>query len=527
MSTQGYFGYRYKRIYYRKYLSCGAYPSGFGQRFANTIPRDPSGPAFLNWFADRLMMLEKAKHTYDLNICPDGGVDEIDPGYELCDNADWTLGDQDIEWTYVIDLDNKVFTINGITHLRFDNMPPSDPGLEYYYKDDGTAAFPSQCVSSTVDLWPVPRFHIEERQEAYDALDATIVSGSQWGAMTWDKLPVSRRLSVERANYLLRSTACEVSLAYASRYQRRIGRFCWNLLCAATPAVPLLHYDAKPNDKIVASRLRGIVPRTMVEKTGTQIFKSFEASRHGDYCWVRGCLVTFCVRLGEQAYVVHEIEQMVRKMHHDGRAECVGIILSSQQEMIAVAVEDGLEPTRRVRHTPVLDIRPNADKPGEASDGLLLLVHLLSPLLTVPELPWRTPRSRIWSRSTLPAEVLQHIIHYADTRTYLSLCRVSRLVRFVSLANPRVGEYTLLRGIPAYGDNLAFAARYPGDENPRKIVLHWHRFRVADFLFPGRWPLGHWCVYEILGSGKIVHVKSRKEREASSSNSDLDVQELA
>ncbi|KAG8685607.1 hypothetical protein FRC11_010339 [Ceratobasidium sp. 423] len=333
--------------------------------------------------------------------------------------------------------------------------------------------------------------------------------------MTLDKLSVSQRFSVERADFLLRNTTYEVDLAYASRYQRKIGRFCWNVLCAATPGVPLLHYDAKPNTKIIASRLHGIIPHTMVEKTGTNIFKCFEANQRGDYCWVRGRLVTFCVRLGEQAYVVHEVEQMVQKMRHDGHAECIGIILSSQREMIVVAVEDGLKPTRRVRHTPVLNICPNPCTPEEASDGLLLLVHLLSPILTVPELPWRTPRSCqsacIWSRTTLPVEVLQHIIHYADTSTYLSLCRVSRLVRSVCLANPRVGEYTVLRGTLEYMGKWVFAARYSGDEKPRKIALRWPYFgSFSAFLYPERWPLGHWIAQEVLGPGNTVPVESVK-----------------
>ncbi|KAG8728616.1 hypothetical protein FRC11_010597 [Ceratobasidium sp. 423] len=512
MGTQGYFGYRYQGTYYRKYLTRGAYPSGFGQRFADTIPRDPS--ALQSWIEDRIRMLENVMTTYEEDFCPDGGIDEIDLGYELVDDADWTLGGEDIEWVYVIDLDNRVFTINGITHLRLDNMPPSDPRSGSYHDGDRISILP-EYLSPTVDLWPAPQFHIEERQQAYDLLDATIVPESQWGALTLDKLSVSQRFSVGRANFLIRNTTYEVDLAYASRYQRRIGRFCWNLLCAATPAVPLLHYDENPNAKIIASRPRGIVPRTMVEKTGTNIFKCFEANQRGDYCWVRGRLVTFCVRLGEQAFVVHEVEQMVQKMRHDGCTECIGIILSSQQEMIAVAVEDGLKPTRKVRHTPVLNLRPNPDKLEEASDGLLLLVHLLSPILTVPELPWRTPRScqsaHIWSWTTLPVEVLQHIVHYADTSTYLSLCRVSRSVRSVCLANPRVGEYTVLRGIPEYMGKWVFAARYSGDEKPRKITLRWRCFRsISDLLCPERWPLGHWIANEVLGPGNTVSVEPVK-----------------
>ncbi|KAG8754360.1 hypothetical protein FRC11_006699, partial [Ceratobasidium sp. 423] len=177
MGTEGYFGYRYQGTYYRKYLTRGAYPSGFGQRFADAIPRDPS--ALQSWIEDRIRMLENAMTTYEEDICPDGDIDEMDLGYELVDDTDWTLGSEDIEWVYVIDLDNRVFTINGTAHLRLDNMPPSDPGLDSYHDGD-RLSIPSEYLSSTVDLWPAPQFHIEERQQAYDLLGATIVPESQW-----------------------------------------------------------------------------------------------------------------------------------------------------------------------------------------------------------------------------------------------------------------------------------------------------------------------------------------------------------
>ncbi|KDN41900.1 hypothetical protein RSAG8_07117, partial [Rhizoctonia solani AG-8 WAC10335] len=66
MSTRGYFAYRYKRKYYRRYLSSDAYPLWHGRRLAGTVPRNPC--AFKDWVADRIMILENAKGRFQYLI---------------------------------------------------------------------------------------------------------------------------------------------------------------------------------------------------------------------------------------------------------------------------------------------------------------------------------------------------------------------------------------------------------------------------------------------------------------------------
>lgn len=39
-------------------------------------------------------------------------------------------GDE-IEWAYMINLDNRAFTINAWIHLKLDNMPPMDEIVKY------------------------------------------------------------------------------------------------------------------------------------------------------------------------------------------------------------------------------------------------------------------------------------------------------------------------------------------------------------------------------------------------------------
>ncbi|CUA77078.1 hypothetical protein RSOLAG22IIIB_06492 [Rhizoctonia solani] len=507
-STRGYFAYRLRGIYYSKYLACGAQISEFGQKLANSIPRDPS--IFQDWVRSIIRMLEEVRAKLEENLWPDGC---IPMDYELIDGRYWTMDHhhRQIKWTYVIDLDNLMFTVNQVVHFRLDNMPPSNPGLGYYWTD--LSKTPRECFPVTFHLWPNPLFDIEERQQSYNALNPVILPVREWGVPNCDKFTMAQRFSMALSNYFLRNISTEMHQAYTPKDRRRTGHFCWDLLCAATSGVPLLHYDEQPDERILASRAEGNSPYVLVEKTGAQEFKSFEPTDAGNYCWVRGCLVTFCVQLSQKGQVEHEILQMVHKMHLDEQAECVGIILSSQRELIVVAIDNGLGPTREVRHTPVLDIRPSTGRPGEASDGLLLLLQLLSPPATIPplRLPWRAP----WPNQPVPlmpqqlsVELVQHIIHYADTETYLTLCKVSKSIRKICLSNPRVGEYTILHKIPQ-GD-LAFAARHTGDETLRILDLRW--IRCPNFR-----SYGYWEAHEIPNPAEAVDVvddeaKTKKKR---------------
>ncbi|CAE6536857.1 unnamed protein product [Rhizoctonia solani] len=474
MGTSGYFAYRYKRNYYRRYLSCDAYPAGHGQRFADAIPRDPS--ILGEWIANRIQILENAKISHDEVVHPDlpeadcsSDLDDGALGYELCKDADWTFVGGDIEYTYVIDLDNLVFTVNGRAHLKLDNMPPSEPGLAPYFDEyEERIEVPPQYLSTVVDLWPAPGFDIEERQRQYEALSPIVVPAAEWGALPWDRLSFSQRFSIDLTHHLLSKTSHDTVNAYGLKFQKKTGEFCWNILCAATSSVPLCCNNIAGRHK--SDRFR---PYDMLYNMGTET-KLSEYSYDPHYCWVRDRLITFCIRLGDPAYVSHEVEQMVRKMRRDGHAECVGLIVSSQQEVVIVAVDDGLGEARQVRHTPVLNIRACPDTLGQASEGLLLMVHMLSPILTVPQLPWRVsrsrPSSRVWLWPKLPMEVFQQIIRYTSTVDYISLCRVSRSIRSVCLAHPRYADFTILYKMLGY--EMTYAAQYAYDDSPTVLTLY-------------------------------------------------------
>ncbi|CUA68354.1 hypothetical protein RSOLAG22IIIB_07872 [Rhizoctonia solani] len=506
MGTRGYFAYRYKG---KRFLGLAAFPSTYGQHFADTIPRDPS--AFKDWVVDTINKLENAKTSNEEVVQPllsEDNSPERDHllGYELCEDVDWTFVGAEIEYTYVIDLDNRVFTVNGMTHLKLDNMPPSEPGLKAYFEDETMVEIPAQHLTTTVNLWPALKFDTAERQRKYGALHPIVTPAQEWDIRSWDELSFPQRVTIDLTHCLLDETAGEMAFAYVPRVRKNIGIFCWNILCTATTSVPIgCDLFTRQFDQILStpsprgrSRFR---PTNMVHRTSEGPFKQLERNIEGDYCWVRGCLITFCLRLGDPAYVAHEVEQMVQKMHRDGHTECVGIILSSQQEVVAVAIDGGLWADCQVRHTPVLNISPCPDRPGEASEGLLLLVHLLSPISTVPQLPWRTPQppsSIVRSPPKIPLELFQHIIRYTNTRDYVSLCRVSRSIRSLCLANPRFGDYMLLYKIPGY--QTMYAAQNAHHDTPTVLGLYWDCSLIRRLVFS---PIAGWNAkeYELVDPG--------------------------
>ncbi|CAE6471999.1 hypothetical protein ACGC1H_003832 [Rhizoctonia solani] len=137
MSTRGYFVYRYKRRYYRRYIPHDAYPEYWGNNLAQLVPRDPYKREA--WIHATAVMLEKAElkdaeseevecmHEIDTE-----GLNALE--FNLIIDFDWTFIGIDIliQWTYVIDLDNNVFTVNDSTHFKLDDMPPESIGLELF-----------------------------------------------------------------------------------------------------------------------------------------------------------------------------------------------------------------------------------------------------------------------------------------------------------------------------------------------------------------------------------------------------------
>ncbi|CAE6474393.1 unnamed protein product [Rhizoctonia solani] len=207
MGTTGYLGYRYKRKYYLQYAHSGSYPSGYGQQFADTVPRDPS--TLREWMAGRINILENAE-TSDMKdqgqemLYPDDDTSADKVGFQVTYDPGYTFCCFGPEWSYVIDLDNLTFTINSIRHLGLDKMHSCLN--EYTYFSD-ELPIPSDCLKTAVDLWPAPDFDVEDRQKEYEALQPIVIPATEWSAPAWDELTMSQRVSIEITDYLLRKTS--------------------------------------------------------------------------------------------------------------------------------------------------------------------------------------------------------------------------------------------------------------------------------------------------------------------------------
>ncbi|CUA75582.1 hypothetical protein RSOLAG22IIIB_11852 [Rhizoctonia solani] len=407
----------------------------------------------LGWVADRIHMLENAKvieivdeDEYTEIEHPHDGVGADEFGFGTTYDNNWTFHGYFIIWTYTI-------------------CPPT---LDYYI-DEEDVRIPIVYLRYDVDLWPIPDFDIEERQHKYQLLQPTIVPAKEWGAPTWDELSVSQQFSIEITHQWLLNTADLFEYAYVPSVRHEGGKFGWDIVCASASALPIFQ-ESDFNTSNLSSRtlLSGLNDRTRPPYLGKPPPKRSKDQRHDsieeldrlqeltiaafrypnrrqddnriDYFWVRGCLVTFCLRLADPIYVAHEVEKMVQKMRLEGPTESVGIIWSTQQELIVVAV-DGVQ----VRHSPVLDISVTDGRPGRASDGRLLLTYFLNPPCTTSPLPWRSiqpnhsPTAPSGSTTVLPPEVLQIIVEMVDMDTYLALCRVSKTIHAVCVASPRFG----------------------------------------------------------------------------------------
>ncbi|KAH7326937.1 hypothetical protein B0J17DRAFT_772277 [Rhizoctonia solani] len=95
-----------------------------------------------------------------------------------------------------------------------------------------------------------------------------------------------------------------------------------------------------------------------------------------------------------------------------------------------------------VRHSPVMELHDGKNP----KDSMLLLTHCLSPTFTTSKAPWCADPfyQRFDGSSILPDDVLRQTIYFTDPETHLSLQLVSRYVRLICLAHPRIRHHILL-----------------------------------------------------------------------------------
>ncbi|KAF8596865.1 hypothetical protein BDV93DRAFT_548152 [Ceratobasidium sp. AG-I] len=421
MNTRGLRGYRRKG----------------GQQFADLIPRNTE--AREEWVSQTIKYLE-GKPNFRRRS---GGIE-------------WLLPDEDItEWTYIIDLDDHAFTVNGLTHFDLDNMPPELS--KYFDENDGETSndVPEQYLTS-VSRWPAPSFNAKQVRKVYYASQPTTTLLEEWGAPTWDTLSPPQHLSSFLIKTIVSDHAYELSGRDMPSFEQGNNIVCWQIVYAAAPS----HLQSPPIDAPFPYRVsKTTSPRQPSSLLPFQMASSRITKEHLQHVYrlFRHCLVTICSRLDKPLYVMHEVGLMAGQIRNRKPRSGVGIIVSSWQ-VIAVAV-DG----QTVRHSPALDIH-NGRK--DLGDGALLLMHLLNPILIAPPLPWMPNELNLlydrtwWSSATspllqlakahnsmaiLPVDIIRMIIYYTDWHTHIFILPlVSRLVRLIALSHPRIGNHILL-----------------------------------------------------------------------------------
>ncbi|EUC54778.1 CHD5 domain protein, putative, partial [Rhizoctonia solani AG-3 Rhs1AP] len=305
MGTRGYMAYRYKGKYYREYISDSAYPFGYGVDILRSIPRNPA--VLKKWIA------EKASRC---------SARESEPDDEVYTDASWTLGDTWIQWTYVIDLDNQVLTVNGVLHFKFSHLPPaltkgSKLGFVDYLRKDEQPPWPEipERYLTSIDLWPELKFEAEKAQQVYTALQPTVVALSEWNAPTWDTLSVSQHLSVSLIKTLVYDHSDELALCYFPSTWMKLGVFCWDVANAAATS----HLLCPPESTSPKSDMIYVFDINLPEKDEflSKLNAHYYLQHKRTMCrydWFRGCLFTFFPRLDDPAYMTLKVAQMVQRL---------------------------------------------------------------------------------------------------------------------------------------------------------------------------------------------------------------------
>ncbi|KAG8723516.1 hypothetical protein FRC09_003007 [Ceratobasidium sp. 395] len=489
--------------YYRTYIPCSSHPDTFGDWFAGQIPREECHR--LAWIASLIEQIDEEVRWRNERGIPDEECldlnyiwSKVDEGFTVLyegrpmvfqdikgiENGMVPDEDHDTEWSYVIDLDNQAFTINGRMHFRLDNMPPGS--INRYFWRIPSPYYPgTNCIPTfahppstpvehiaTVSRWPPPSFDISETHKEYKTLGPILLSPQEWGAPTWTNLTTAQQLSGNLVEVILRDSAEKLSNPDITKTRPSFHVCLWQLLSAAAPShLCLPAPDPSTSQPIANSLIRPL--HTLRGPSGYMncMTPHYSYLTHGlkdENCdhkpyWFRGCLVVFCPRLDDTEYVEYENVFMVNSLRKFGRTTGVGILFSGRH-ILAVSVDGD---TVRCSHPlPLYDAKMNIQ------DGFLLATHLLSLHSATNKTPW-TPSAKsltIDRPRGLPDELVREITFYLDHEDYQSLGQVSRLFRGLYAKHPRVGSHILL----GYASNGNYHVLHTGTIEIQ--TLHLQRF---------------------------------------------------
>lgn len=149
-------------------------------------------------------------------------------------------------WTYVLDLDDRAFTVNGRIHFPMDNMPPGEDGwIDYLWTGTHWDEMYRSHRPDTpgeyammLNRWSEPFLRpIQDHVDGYRAILPQETPLAEWGIPQWDNLTLAQALSARLLQIVL--------VDHASRLrnpdmlgERRLFNCCqWQILCAAAPSL--------------------------------------------------------------------------------------------------------------------------------------------------------------------------------------------------------------------------------------------------------------------------------------------------
>ncbi|KAJ5754834.1 hypothetical protein N7533_004377 [Penicillium manginii] len=126
MGTRGLEIVRFRGRYYIRWHQFDSYLEGLGAKIVASIPSDPV--KYQKWlesmrsmYADRESALENNVYKILENVEPDASLfqefEVIPSGFPVIRSEDW------VEYIYIINLDQEIFTINNTIHWKLDNIP--------------------------------------------------------------------------------------------------------------------------------------------------------------------------------------------------------------------------------------------------------------------------------------------------------------------------------------------------------------------------------------------------------------------
>jgi len=394
--------------------------------------------ALLDWLKVVKKMLtpeEELTEEDQANLVAAGYIVSMNPNSSEYLSTTPILCDHFIDWTYVIDLDNIMFTVNNEASFRLDYIPRGsfgDEWIKYLARDSRLslccAPWTPEEIRFQIGGKALPDEDAEFMLE-YSTLNATIIDSAAWTLDPHSYLANSRKVAVVLADGLI--------TGYYGLLHSFGGPISWSsvlyiikgLIATAAPSFARLVSIENPSGSGGYQEVNG---------SNVINWRSIDSSRLELGCF-RGCLVCIVADLSTEDHIKCNVAKVVRRIrtrraHHSSKPSTV--ILVSVQHVVVVSVS-----ATEVSHSNAQPLLSGygINRDG-GNEGLSLLSYYLRPAVLDVD-------SNFTGR--MPFEIFCRIMdNIDDNETYTSLSLVSKAVRLEWIKRPCVAEHYITRITP-------------------------------------------------------------------------------